>query len=184
MANLKNVIYLSNEDYETLVSTGTVTIDGTTLTYDENNVYITPESLASTTEDGLMSASDKVKLNSLEAISSADWEIVADTLTITFSETNLQGKNYLKVYDGLDTSGTLLYTSSGSSAATSPLQVNISSGSFYIDISLNEDYRLYISQVTPSAGISNLNYSAGDSGYIKGDISDNSTLFVEIDYND
>ena len=68
MANLKNVIYLSNEDYETLVSTGTVTIDGTTLTYDENNVYITPEKLASTTEDGLMSAADKSKLDNVEVL--------------------------------------------------------------------------------------------------------------------
>ena len=43
MADLKDVIYLSNEDYNTLVSTGTVTIDGTTLTYDENCMYITPD---------------------------------------------------------------------------------------------------------------------------------------------
>lgn len=68
MANLKDVIYISNEDYDTLVSTGTVTIDGTTLTYDENCVYITPDKLASTTEDGLMSADDKNKLDSIENI--------------------------------------------------------------------------------------------------------------------
>ena len=43
MGNLKNVIYLSNNDYATLVNTGTVTIDGTTLTYDEDNLYITPD---------------------------------------------------------------------------------------------------------------------------------------------
>lgn len=66
MANLKDVIYLSNEDYETLVSTGTVTIDGDTLTYDENNVYITPEIVASSTQDGLMSASDKIKLDGVD----------------------------------------------------------------------------------------------------------------------
>jgi len=48
MANLKDVIYLSNADYNTLISTGTVTIDGTTLTYDENNIYITPEEEATT----------------------------------------------------------------------------------------------------------------------------------------
>lgn len=65
MANLKNVIYLTNEDYETLVTTGTVIIDGETLTYDENNLYITPNTLASPTEDGLMSAEDKAKLDSL-----------------------------------------------------------------------------------------------------------------------
>lgn len=43
MADLQNVIYLSNADYETLVTTGTVVINGTTLTYDENNLYITPD---------------------------------------------------------------------------------------------------------------------------------------------
>lgn len=65
---LKNVIYLSNSDYNTLVSTGTVTIDGITLTYSDDNVYITPDTVATTTEDGLMSAADKVKLNSLSAL--------------------------------------------------------------------------------------------------------------------
>ena len=43
MADLQNVIYLSNADYETLVTTGTVVINGTTLTYNENNLYITPD---------------------------------------------------------------------------------------------------------------------------------------------
>lgn len=65
MANLKNVIYLSNSDYETLVTTGTVTIGSTTLTYDENNVYITPEEVATTTDNGLMSSTDKTKLDAI-----------------------------------------------------------------------------------------------------------------------
>lgn len=65
MAALKNVIYLSNEDYELLITNGTVTIGNTTLTYDEDNLYITPEKLASITEAGLMSAEDKVKLNNI-----------------------------------------------------------------------------------------------------------------------
>lgn len=43
MANLKDVIYLSAEDYNTLYTNGTVTINGTTLTYDANNVYIVPD---------------------------------------------------------------------------------------------------------------------------------------------
>lgn len=79
MANLKNVIYISNEDYETLVSTGTVTIDGDTLTYDENNVYITPDKLASSTEDGLMSSEDKSKLDGLDK--------VIDLGTLTYDST-------------------------------------------------------------------------------------------------
>lgn len=79
MANLKNVIYLSNEDYETLVSTGTVVIEGETLTYDENNVYVTPDKLASTAEDGLMSSSDKLKLDGIasgaEVNVQSDWNV-------------------------------------------------------------------------------------------------------------
>ena len=43
MANLKDVIYLSAEDYNTLYNNGTVTINGVTLTYDANNVYIIPD---------------------------------------------------------------------------------------------------------------------------------------------
>ena len=43
MANLKDIIYLSAEDYNTLYANGTVTINGTTITYDANNVYIIPD---------------------------------------------------------------------------------------------------------------------------------------------
>lgn len=45
MGNLKEVIYLSNEDYSTLVTNGSVTIDGNTLVYDENSLYITPDQM-------------------------------------------------------------------------------------------------------------------------------------------
>jgi len=65
MANLKDVIFLSNPDYNTLATTGTVTIGSDTLTYDANTVYITPDVLASSTENGLMAASDKSKLDSI-----------------------------------------------------------------------------------------------------------------------
>ena len=41
--DLKKVIYLSRNDYLTLISTGTVTINGSTLTYDAANLYIVPD---------------------------------------------------------------------------------------------------------------------------------------------
>ena len=71
MANLKNVIYLSNNDYLELVSTGTVTINGTTLQYSDDDVYITPDILASATENGLMSAEDKAKLDALATVATS-----------------------------------------------------------------------------------------------------------------
>ena len=103
MANLKNVIYLSNEDYETLVSTGTVTIDGETLTYDENNVYITPDKLASTTEDGLMSAVDKSKLDNIE--SGAQVNVQVD-----WNQTDTGADDYIKNKPQVDTDFSLTST--------------------------------------------------------------------------
>lgn len=113
MSNLKNVIYLSNEDYETLVSTGTVTISGTTLTYDENNVYITPEKLASQSEDGLMSAADKVKLDTNAALLDA---------TQTFTGVNTFSSGIL--FDtnmGIKKSGTALLLQNGNGVY--PIQI-------------------------------------------------------------
>lgn len=43
MANLKDIIYISNEDYETLVTEGSVIINGVTVTYNPNSLYLTPE---------------------------------------------------------------------------------------------------------------------------------------------
>lgn len=83
MANLKDVIYLSNEDYETLVSTGTVTIEGTTLTYDENCIYITPDKLVTTTEDGLMSCTDKAILDTINGAYIKNASVSNNTLTLT-----------------------------------------------------------------------------------------------------
>ena len=86
MAKLKDVIYLSNEDYDTLVSTGTVTIDGDVLTYDESNVYITPEVMASSSQDGLMSAADKVKLDGIEAEMANYLPLTGGTLSLANSD--------------------------------------------------------------------------------------------------
>lgn len=65
--NLKRVIYLSNTDYNTLISTGEVTVGGTTITYSDEDLYLTPESVATSNTDGLMSASDKSKLDGIAA---------------------------------------------------------------------------------------------------------------------
>lgn len=130
MANLKNVIYLSNEDYETLVSTGTVTIDGETLTYDENNVYITPDKLASTTEDGLMSAADKSKLDNIE--SGAQVNVQVD-----WNQTDTTADDYIKNKLQVDTDFSL--------TSTNPIQNKVISEKLeYIDYALTHiKYKLF-----------------------------------------
>ena len=46
MGNLRRVVYLSNEDYETLMNSQTtpksITKNGKTIIYDDNDLYITP----------------------------------------------------------------------------------------------------------------------------------------------
>lgn len=106
MANLKDIIYLSNADYETLASTGTVTIDGTTLTYDESNIYITPDQLATTTSDGLMSAEDKRRINGLNNYALKDETILRvsglGTTTLADLVSTYGGKTILLSYSGQD----------------------------------------------------------------------------------
>lgn len=43
MGNLNNIIKLSNEDYNTLVTNGSLTKGGVTYTYSENDIYLTPD---------------------------------------------------------------------------------------------------------------------------------------------
>lgn len=42
MALLKGVVYLDKTDLDTLINTGTVEVDGKTIVYDENTIYVTP----------------------------------------------------------------------------------------------------------------------------------------------
>lgn len=43
MANSKQIVYLSQAQYAELIANGTITVDGVTVTYDENDIYITPQ---------------------------------------------------------------------------------------------------------------------------------------------
>lgn len=42
MANLGKIMYLTQAQYNTLVNTGTLTVDGVTYTYSENDLYLVP----------------------------------------------------------------------------------------------------------------------------------------------
>ena len=43
MGNLQKIVYLSQAEYETLVTNGTITKGGVTITYSQDDLYITPE---------------------------------------------------------------------------------------------------------------------------------------------
>lgn len=39
----KKIVYLSNEQYQNLVTNQTITVDGNIITYNENDIYVTPQ---------------------------------------------------------------------------------------------------------------------------------------------
>ena len=43
MANLQKIIYLSAAEYQTLLDEGSITKNGRTITYNDNDLYITPD---------------------------------------------------------------------------------------------------------------------------------------------
>lgn len=42
MANLNNVVYLSDAQYTTLINNGSITVGDKTVTYNANDLYVTP----------------------------------------------------------------------------------------------------------------------------------------------
>jgi sugar lactone lactonase YvrE len=43
MANFTGIVYLTEGQFTTLKNNGTITVNGITLNYDENTLYVTPE---------------------------------------------------------------------------------------------------------------------------------------------
>lgn len=43
MANSKQIVYLSQAQYAELIANGSITVDGVIVTYDENDIYVTPQ---------------------------------------------------------------------------------------------------------------------------------------------
>ena len=43
MPNSKQIVYLSQAQYAELIANGSITVDGVTVNYDENDIYVTPQ---------------------------------------------------------------------------------------------------------------------------------------------
>ena len=89
MANLKDVIYLSAEDYNTLYTNGTITINGVTLTYDANNVYIVPDNTQQQIDDILA----KIPSNA----SSSNKMLTADDISAWAKASTKPSYNYSEI---------------------------------------------------------------------------------------
>lgn len=42
MSNSKQIVYLSQTQYEELITNQSITVNGVTVNYDENDIYVTP----------------------------------------------------------------------------------------------------------------------------------------------
>lgn len=142
MANLKDVIYLSNSDYATLVSTGTVTINGTTLTYDDSNVYITPEEGENF---NVINASDIVS----NTLTQAQYDLITNGKPTLIKGTLLSIKDLFIISingDGTYKYATCIGGSGYQNNSQEYTQLKISSSNFGISIATN-DPRNSISQL-------------------------------------
>lgn len=68
MANLGKIVYLSAEQKDTLFANGSVTVDGTTIIYSANDLYLTPE----TPVTSVNSKTGAVTVRELPSVSSSD----------------------------------------------------------------------------------------------------------------
>lgn len=107
--NLQKVIYLSNSDYDTLVASGSVTVGGITITYSDNDIYLTPEIVATTSSDGLMSAADKTKLNGI----AAGAQVNPSTYLVSATKAN----NTLTITNNSNSTTTVTYSDIGAASA-------------------------------------------------------------------
>lgn len=46
MNNLNQIVYLSEAQYQELMNNGSVNVNGVTVQYNENDIYITPDTTA------------------------------------------------------------------------------------------------------------------------------------------
>lgn len=106
--NLQKVIYLSNSDYDTLVASGSVTVGGVTITYSDNDIYLTPETVATSSSDGLMSAADKAKLDGI----AAGAQVNPSTYLVSATKVN----NTLTITNNSNSSITVTYSDIGAAA--------------------------------------------------------------------
>lgn len=77
MANFKGIVYLTNEQYTTLQTNGTITVGDVTLTYDENTLYVTPDS----GENAITVINNLTSTSTTDALSAMQGKVLNDMMT-------------------------------------------------------------------------------------------------------
>lgn len=99
MSNLQRIVYLSNTEYATLLSEGTITKNGRTLTYNANDLYITPENTDENTTYTFTDGTNSFTVTS----SDGDIQTVNITPSIANNITGSGTNNYIAKFSGTNT---------------------------------------------------------------------------------
>ncbi len=102
------------------------------------------------------------------------------TVTFNVQESGIGKREYFRIYDGTDTSGTVLYEITNSTAIPSPLTVNCSTGHLYVNLST---YGVPLVHITNTTGGVTATLGPDDT-YIEITVTSNGTIGLSIDYDD
>ena len=73
MAKLGTVVYLSEAQYQTLLTNGTITVGGVTVTYSANDIYVTPQLYPSAADVGAIPAPASPSVGDFLVYTSNGW---------------------------------------------------------------------------------------------------------------
>lgn len=85
MADLGKVVYLSEAQKETLFTQGSITVDGVTIMYSDNDLYVTPSAidLAPVAQSSNLITSGGVYAALEDKVSTSDYTPIAKTIDMT-----------------------------------------------------------------------------------------------------
>lgn len=157
--------FSQTEPLPQLATPTNVTVDGTTLSWDAVENATSYDIYA----DGTF-------------IGNTDGGSSGGTVTFNVQENGIGKRGYFRIYDGTNTSGTLLYeiTDSTTAAIPNPLSINCSTGHLYVDIL---SYGAILTYITGTTGGVTATLGPDDT-YIDITVTSNGTIGLSIDYND
>lgn len=155
--------FSQTEPLPQLATPQNVTVDGTTLSWDAVENATSYDIYA----DGTL-------------IGNTDGGGSGGTVTFNIQESGIRKREYFRIYDGTDTSGTVLYEITNSTAIPSPLTVNCSTGHLYVNLSTSSVPLVRITNTTGGVTAT----LGPDDTYIEITVTSNGTIGLSIDYDD
>ena len=140
MPNSKRIVYLSQAQYAELIDNGSITVDGVTVTYDENDIYVTPQGEPIT----------DVQVNGRSVVTSGVANVPVAAIASGQTSSNIGVVKVRNGYDGLK----LFADDPGRLMISPPTAAQIKAGS--------DPYVLVVASVEHAAAFYGMAKAAGD----------------------